>query len=158
MSTTPPEPSSFPRVDIPVLDVAEPVPTGADDLAGTSTSGADRQQATIVLDWDRERYAGAVPRRVPLPTDDAGPAWVAFPHQRYVLCARHAHGRIDTVYVTSLIGKRDSLIPAGAMERIVLDDRSVTVVVDGRPYLYGVEAGTTFDLTNRRLVGGPAHP
>ena len=112
---------------------------------------------TLFLDWDRERYAGAVPRRIPLPLDDQGPAWLAFPHHRYVLCARHSLGRIEHVYVTSLIGRRDSLIPAGAVERIVTDDRSITVVVDGRPFLYAVEAGTTLDVTARKVLG-TSHP
>lgn len=114
---------------------------------------AARDGPTLLLDWDRERYAGAVPRRIPLPLHDAGPTWLAFPHHRYVICARHAFGRIEHIYVTSLVGRRDSLIPAGVVERVVCDDRSVTVVVDGKPFLYAVEAGTTTDLTARRVMG-----
>lgn len=142
------------RAPFPVPDLSERDEPPA--LSGTDLAGDTSRQvspSTLVLDWDRERYAGAVPRRLPLPTDDPGPSWLAFPHQRYVLCARHARGRIDVVYVTSLVGKRDSLIPGGTVERIVTDDRSITVVVDGRPYLYAVEAGTTFDVTNRRVLG-----
>lgn len=151
MPSDPTGASSFP---IPILlDREEPQALTGTDLAGDTSREASR--VTLVLDWDRERYAGAVPRRLPLPTNDPGPSWLAFPHQRYVLCARHAHGCIGLVYVTSLVGKRDSLIPAGAVERIVTDDRSITVVVDGRPYLYAVEAGTTFDVTNRRVLGAP---
>ena len=87
--------TSFPRADAPVPDGMEPVPASALDLAGAPALPSDPDRPTILLDWDRERYAGAVPRRVPLPNDDPGPAWLAFPHQRYVLCARHASGRID---------------------------------------------------------------
>ncbi len=142
------------RAPFPLPDLQEreePPPVTGTGLAGDTSRLACA--STLILDWDRERYAGAVPRRLPLPTEDPGPSWLAFPHQRYVLCARHARGRIDVVYVTSLVGKRDSLIPAGTVERIVTDDRSITVVVDGRPYLYAVDAGTTFDLTNRRVLG-----
>jgi hypothetical protein len=53
----------------------------------------------------------------------------------------------------SLLGKRDSLIPAGSVSSIVTDERSVAVVVEGRPYLYLVEHGTTVDVTTRRPVG-----
>ena len=110
-------------------------------------------RATLLLDWDRERSAGTLPRLVPLPLDEAGPSWIAFPHARYVIAARHRRGRIEHVYVTSLVGKRDSLIPAGVVERIVTDAASVTVVVDGRPYLYAVDAGTTLDIVARRVLG-----
>ncbi len=127
----------------PLADIEGP---GAAVLEGT----------TLVLDWDRERYTGALPRRVPLPVDQSGPGWVALPHQRYVLCARHLRGRIEQVFITSLIGRRDSLIPAGGVDRVVTDDRSVTVVVEGRPFLYSVEAGTTLDITTRRLIGTAA--
>ena len=109
--------------------------------------------ATLVLDWDRERSTGTLPRLVPLPLEEAGPAWIAFPHSRYVIAARHRRGRIEHVYVTSLVGKRDSLIPAGAVERMVTDVGSVTVVVDGRPFLYAVDAGTTVDLMARKILG-----
>ena len=112
--------------------------------------------ATLVLDWDRERDPAQAPRIVPLPLEDAGPTWLAYPHARYVLCVKHAAGRVEQVYVTSLLGRRDSLIPEGLVERIVTDDRSVTVVVDGRPYLYVVEAGSTMDLTSRKVLGGAA--
>jgi len=151
MSPDPSRTSTFPVPEIVERD--EPQALTGSDLAGDASRQA--MSTTLYLDWDRERYAGAVPRRLPLPTEDPGPSWLAFPHQRYVLCARHVRGRIDVVYVTSLVGKRDSLIPGGVVERIVTDDRSITVVVDGRPYLYAVEAGTTFDVTNRRVLGAP---
>jgi hypothetical protein len=128
----------------------EPAPLGADELSGGPAAG---EGPTLFLDWDRERYAGCVPRRIPLPVEDAGPTWLAFPHGRYVVCAKHANGRVQQIYVTSLLGRRDSLIPAGFVERIVTDDKSVTVVVDGRPFLYAVEAGTTVDLLARKVVG-----
>ena len=145
----PPEEATIPvRFEAPQ---DEPTPVVGVEVAGSTPGELDGP--TLFLDWDRERYAGTVPRRIPLPIDDAGPAWLAFPHQRYVLCARHSLGHIDYVYVTSLMGRRDSLIPAGAVERIVSDDRSVTVVVDGRPFIYNVEAGTTMDLTARRVMG-----
>jgi hypothetical protein len=122
--------------------------------AGELSGGANETDGpTLFLDWDRDRYAGTVPRRIPLPVGDAGPTWLAFPHGRYVVCAKHAHGRVQLIYVTSLLGRRDSLIPAGFVERIVTDDKSVTVVVDGRPFLYAVEAGTTVDLLARKVVG-----
>ena len=70
-----------------------------------------------------------------------------------IVCAKHSSGRVQQIYVTSLLGRRDSLIPAGFVERIVCDDKSVTVVVDGRPFLYAVEAGTTVDLLARKVVG-----
>ena len=150
-TSSPPDAASPPlRVDVPR---DEPVPVEGEEIAGARPQGMEGP--TLFLDWDRERYAGSVPRKVPLPTEDAGPAWLAFPHQRYVLCARHANGRVEQVYITSLVGRRDSLIPAGQVERIVTDDRSVTVVVDGRPYLYAVEPGTTIDLTARRVMGAP---
>jgi hypothetical protein len=126
------------------------VPVETSEAAGGSPAGTG---PTLLLDWDRERYPGAVPRRVPLPTDVPGPSWLAFPHQRYVLSLRHKAGSVESVYVTSLLGKRDSLIPGGVVERIVTDDRSVTVVVNGRPYLYAVENGTTLDLIGRRVFG-----
>ena len=139
--------------DVPEVEVSrdEPTPLNASELAGGGSNPTDGP--TLFLDWDRERYSGTVPRRIPLPVDDAGPTWLAFPHQRYVVCAKHANGRVQLVYVTSLLGRRDSLIPAGFVERIVSDDRSVTVVVDGRPFLYAVEAGTTVDLLARKVVG-----
>jgi hypothetical protein len=146
--------SHFPvRFEIP-RDVPAPEASTADIAVESPREGVDPDATTLFLDWDRERYAGAVPRRVPLPIDETGPTWLAFPHARYVLCAKHASGRVEVVYVTSLLGRRDSLIPAGFVERIVTDDRSVTVVVDGRPYLYAVDAGTTMDLTSRKVLGG----
>lgn len=149
-----PEGTTFPR----------PMPNerAEKDSAGTDVVDVDvggprgKDSPTLLIDWDRERYAGSVPRRVPLSVEEKEPTWVAYPHQRYVLCARHACGRIEQVYVMSLIGRRDSLIPGGSVERIVLDDRSVTVIVDGKPYLYAVESGTTLDLTTRRVMGGAA--
>jgi hypothetical protein len=152
--------TAFPvRFEIP-RDVPTPVaatevapdPCGATDAAAAASP--EVRPTTLFLDWDRERYAGAVPRRVPLPVDDVGPTWLAFPHARYVLCAKHSGARVEQVYVTSLLGRRDSLIPEGFVERIVADDRSVTVVVDGRPFLYAVDAGTTMDLTSRKVLGG----
>ena len=151
MPTTHDEPSSdYPapfeilRTEPPLVEAAEIDAPIAGDLP-----------ATMFLDWDRERYPGAVPRRMPLPADEPGPTWLAFPHARYVLCARHRAGRIEHVCVTSLLGRRDSLFPPGDVERIVTDDRSVTVVVDGRPYLYVVGTGGTIDLTLRRVIGPP---
>jgi hypothetical protein len=129
----------------------DPVPVETGDAAVSLPSGTG---PTLLLDWDRERYPGSVPRRVPLPVDAPGSSWLAFPHQRYVLSLRHKGGCVESVYVTSLLGKRDSLIPGGVVERIVTDDRSVTVVVNGRPYLYAVENGTTLDLIGRRVLGG----
>jgi len=146
--------SHFPvRVEMP-REVPAPERSVAELAVDAPKESGDPTSTTLFLDWDRERYAGAVPRRVPLPLDESGPTWLAFPHARYVLCAKHSNGRVEIVYVTSLLGKRDSLIPAGYVERIVTDDRSVTVVVEGRPYLYAVDAGTTMDLTSRKVLGG----
>jgi hypothetical protein len=149
----PTEPTHTLAVEVPREPVPRdtPAPVDADGLAGTSSPAPTGP--TLFLDWDRERYSGAVPRRIPLPADDPGPAWLAFPHARYVLCAKHASGRIQQVYVTSLLGRRDSLFPAGDVERIVTDDRSVTVVANGKPFLYAVDAGTTVDLTARKVLG-----
>jgi hypothetical protein len=127
------------------------IPVETAEVVGGQPAGVG---PTLLLDWDRERYPGSVPRRVPLPVDAAGPSWLAYPHQRYVLSLRHKAGSVESVYVTSLLGKRDSLIPGGVVERIVTDDRSVTVVVNGRPYLYAVENGSTLDLIGRRVLGG----
>ena len=49
--------------------------------------------------------------------------------------------------------RRSAAAMRGAVERIISDDRSVTVVVDGRPFIYNVEAGTTMDLTARKVMG-----
>src|SRR5262245_11553424 len=146
--------SHFPvRLEIP-RETQAPEPAVANVAVEAPPEPVAPPATTLFLDWDRERYAGAVPRRVPLPVDEAGPTWLAFPHARYVLCAKHCNGRVEVVYVTSLLGKRDSLIPAGYVERMVTDDRSVTVVVEGRPFLYSVDAGTTVDLTSRKVLGG----
>ncbi len=150
--------SAFPRSENPLCE-EPPLADGALPRAGLDLAG-ERSPApgapTLLLDWDRERYAGAVPRRIPMPSGEEGPAWLAFPHQRYVLCVRHRRGRVEHVYVTSLVGKRDSLVPAGDVERVVTDDRSVTIVVDGRPILYAVESGATVDLVGRRILGTTA--
>ena len=140
----------------PLLEISrhEPVrPATLDDREHPCPRG-DRAP-TVFLDWDRERYGDAVPRAIAVPVDEPGPAWLAVPHARYILCVRHRAGRIEQVYVTSLIGRRDSLIPAGDVERIVSDDRSVTLVVDGRPHLYVVESGATVDVIARRVLGVP---
>jgi hypothetical protein len=144
----PPEPApevSGEGLDVAALETADPAPITPGGVG-----------PTLLLDWDRERFPGPVPRRVPLPVDSAVPSWLAFPHQRYVLSVRQKSGSVESVYVTSLVGRRDSLIPGGTVERIVTDDRSVTVVVNGRPYLYAVEAGTTIDLVGRRVLGASA--
>ncbi|HVG93747.1 MAG TPA: hypothetical protein VND21_04830 [Planctomycetota bacterium] len=109
--------------------------------------------ATNVFDWDKERGETSLPRRIEVPPDATTPTWLVVPHARYVLCARHQRGRVETVYVASLIGKRDSLIPAGAVDSISMDERSATVVIEGRPYLYAVDPGTTLDLLSRRVLG-----
>jgi hypothetical protein len=145
MPTTPEAGEASDTVQLP-----EALPAGLSLPASPETLAP---QPTLVLDWDRERTTGVVPRHVPLALDEAGPSWVTLPHAKYVVSARHRRGRIEHVYVTSLLGKRDSLIPAGVVERVVTDAGSVAIVVDGRPYLYVVDAGTTLDVVARRALG-----
>jgi hypothetical protein len=109
--------------------------------------------STSIFDWDKERGESPLPRRIEVPPDAPAPTWLIVPHARYVLCARHQRGRVETVYVASLVGKRDSLIPAGVVDSISMDERSATVVIEGRPYLYAVDPGTTLDLLSRRVLG-----